>query len=96
MFIKGPLKDFAAPFSKKELQKLAKSSDLECRMISSDKSRKIWQVNYGPFRSEDLKPHSEGKATLLVQGVEKSFRTTQRIIVFYQIPSTLASRRYYG
>ncbi len=70
LFIKGALKDFAAPLSKKELQKLAKSSDLESRLISSDKNRKKWEVHYGPFRSEDLQPHSEGKSTLLVQGVE--------------------------
>ncbi|MFN0005820.1 MAG: JmjC domain-containing protein [Burkholderiaceae bacterium] len=72
LLIRQAIPHFKAPISRAELFSLAKSSDVESRLVQRIKnkgSKASWSVQRGPFKRGQLPALSQKDWTLLVQGV---------------------------
>jgi 50S ribosomal protein L16 3-hydroxylase len=73
LLVRNAFTDFKPIMNRQDLFELAKSADVESRLVvhSSDvpKGQSKWSLSQGPFRSKDFPKFTQKEWTLLVQGV---------------------------
>ena len=68
LLIRNAIPDVAPPLPRDALFELAGQDDVESRLITRFRNR--WQLEHGPFASDELPPIKQRAWTLLVQGVD--------------------------
>ena len=85
LLIRGAIKGFVAPLSKKEVFTLARREDAESRLVTCDADN--WQLNLGPFSAKDFRLRQSVLWTLLVQDVQHfSYEAHELLARFNFIP----------